>query len=81
MLDISIKFLSEKAYKLLSNDVLLLRFFCEVNIHQKQIYLYDVYKYEVFQQYIEIKTNEYCGNEVILNQKNKLNMLFNKIVN
>lgn len=78
--DISIKFLSEKAYKLLSNDVLLLRFFCEVNIHQKQIYLYDVYKYEVFQQYIEIKTNEYCGNEVILNQKNKLNMLFNKIV-
>lgn len=79
--DISIRLnaLSQRAYDLLTDDVLLLRFFCEVNEHQKQIYLYDVYKYEVFQQYIEKKAKEYHENDVILNQNNKLFMLLDKI--
>lgn len=44
--DISIRpnALSQRAYDLLTDDVLLLRFFCEVNEYQQQIYLYDVYK-------------------------------------
>lgn len=80
--DISIRpnALSQRAYDLLTDDVLLLRFFCEVNEHQQQIYLYDVYKYEVFQQYIEKKAKEYHGNEVVLNQNNILFMLLDKIV-
>ena len=71
--------LSQRAFDLLTKDVLLLRFFCEVNEHQKQIYLYDVYKYEVFQQYIEKKAKEYRGSEIVLNQDNILFMLLNKI--
>lgn len=80
--DISIRpnALSQRAYDLLTDDVLLLRFFCEVNEHQQQIYLYDVYKYEVFQQYIKKKAKEYHGNEVVLNQNNILFMLLDKIV-
>lgn len=80
--DISIRpnALSQRAYDLLTDDVLLLRFFGEVNEHQQQIYLYDVYKYEVFQQYIEKKAKEYHGNEVVLNQNNILFMLLDKIV-
>lgn len=80
--DISIRpnALSQSAYDMLTDDVLLLRFFCEVNEHQQQIYLYDVYKYEVFQQYIEKKAKEYHENEVILNQNNILFMLLDKIV-
>lgn len=80
--DISIRpnALSQRAYNLLTNDVLLLRFFCEVNEHQQQIYLYDVYKYEVFQQYIEKKAKEYHGNEVVLNKNNILFMFLDKIV-
>lgn len=80
--DISIRpnALSQSAYDMLTDDVLLLRFFSEVNEHQQQIYLYDVYKYEVFQQYIEKKAKEYHENEVILNQNNILFMLLDKIV-
>lgn len=72
--------LSERAYDLLTKDVLLLRFFCEVHEHQQQIYLYDVYKYRVFQKYVEKKEKEYRGNEIRLNQGNDLHSLLNKIV-
>ncbi len=72
--------LSERAYDLLTKDVLLLRFFCEVHEHQQQIYLYDVYKYRVFQKYVEKKEKEYGENEIWLNQGNDLHSLLNKIV-
>ena len=48
--------------------------------HQQQIYLYDVYKYRVFQKYVEKKEKEYRGNEIRLNQGNDLHSLLNKIV-
>lgn len=72
--------LSERAYDLLTKDVLLLRFFCEVHEHQQQMYLYDVYKYRVFQKYVEKKEKEYRENEIRLNQGNDLHSLLNKIV-
>jgi len=37
---------------------LLLRFFCEANRGKKQIYMYDIYKYNTFQKYIENKIEE-----------------------
>lgn len=43
----------------LSRDTLLLRFFCEANRGKKQIYMYDIYKYNIFQKYIEKKIGEY----------------------
>jgi len=43
----------------LSRDTLLLRFFCEANRGKKQIYMYDIYKYNTFQKYIENKIGEY----------------------
>lgn len=43
----------------LSRDTLLLRFFCEANRGQKQLYMYDIYKYNTFQTYIDKKIEEY----------------------
>lgn len=50
--------LLESTYEILSNDTLLLRFFCEVNHGKKQVYMYDVYKYALFSQYYENKKKE-----------------------
>lgn len=43
----------------LSKDTLLLRFFCEANRGKKQLYMYDIYKYNTFQTYIDKKIEEY----------------------
>lgn len=45
-------------YDSLSNDTLLLRFFCEVNQGKKQIYMYDIYKYQLFKEYCIKKKKE-----------------------
>lgn len=80
--DISVRdnAISKKAYRMLTDDILLLRFFCEVKEHQKQIYLYDIYKYEVFQEYLDKKSQEYQANEIRLDHENVLLDLLNKIV-
>jgi len=51
--------LMRRTFSILTNDVLLLRFFCEVNEHKRQLYMYDVYKYAVFEQYLVKKAQEY----------------------
>lgn len=43
----------------LSRDTLLLRFFCEANRGKKQLYMYDIYKYNTFKKYIDKKIGEY----------------------
>lgn len=50
--------LLESTYELLTSDTLLLRFFCEVNRGKRQVYMYDVYKYALFNQYYENKKSE-----------------------
>ena len=59
--DIGIRWntLTQWAFDTLTEDVLLLRFFCEVNEHKKQIYMYDVYKYDVFNLYLDNKREAY----------------------
>lgn len=50
--------LRSSTYDSLSNDTLLLRFFCEVNQGKKQIYMYDIYKYQLFKEYCIKKQRE-----------------------
>ena len=50
--------LTNSTYNLLANDTLLLRFFCEVNCGKEQVYMYDVYKYTLFNSYYENKKKE-----------------------
>ena len=59
--DIEIRYntLRQQTYNALTEDILLLRFFCEVNEHKKQLYMYDVYKYDVFTKYLNKKAMEY----------------------
>lgn len=52
-------------YKLLTEDILLLRFFCEVESHKRDVYLYNIYKYEVFQRYLDKKAEEYEQTELV----------------
>lgn len=51
--------LSKNIFDRLSRDTLLLRFFCEANRGKKQLYMYDIYKYNTFQMYIDKKIEEY----------------------
>jgi len=71
--------LSERAYEKLTKDMLLLRFFCEVNENKKEIYLYDVYTYEVFKEYIKRKAIEYSEGEIVLDNLYTVNLLLDKI--
>lgn len=71
--------LSSKSYYMLTSDILLLRFFCEINENKKQIYLYDIYKYEVFEQYLEKKALEYCTDWKAINSKESFYLLLDKI--
>ena len=50
--------LLDSTYDLLANDTLLLRFFCEVNQGKEQVYMYNVYKYTLFESYYKNKKNE-----------------------
>ncbi|WP_139257406.1 hypothetical protein [Desulforamulus aeronauticus] len=71
--------LTDKFYDAITNDVLLLRFFCEVNENKKQIYVYDVYKYDVFRQYLNLKSLEYQKDQQVLNHQDSLYVLLDKI--
>ncbi len=71
--------LTNKSYATLTDDILLLRFFCEVNENKKQIYIYDVYKYDVFRQYLNRKSLEYQEEPQILNHQDSLYALLDKI--
>lgn len=57
--DIRIDTLTRTTYQMLTKDILLLRFFCEVETHKRQVYMYHIYKYEVFQRYLKKKADEY----------------------
>lgn len=46
-------------FDILSGDMLLLRFFCEAYQGQKQMYMYNIYMYSLFQEYQEKKIDEY----------------------
>ncbi len=70
--------LTKNSYEKLTDDILLLRFFCEVNEGKKQIYLYDVYKYDVFNQYLDKKSLEYRNN-LTLTIKDNIYSLLDKI--
>ena len=50
--------ISEKVYKILAKDTLLLRFFCEVNQGKKQVSLLNIHKYSLFKKYYEMKKKE-----------------------
>lgn len=56
--------LLDSTYELLASDTLLLRFFCEVNRGKKQVYMYDIYKYALFNQYYENKKSEMRGKNI-----------------
>ncbi|NFM45312.1 trypsin-like peptidase domain-containing protein [Clostridium botulinum] len=72
--------LRDRTYNKLTDDILLLRFFCEVNEGKKQLYLYDVYQYDVFLQYIEKKAEEYrLSAPELLNYKDMVYTLLDKI--
>lgn len=58
-IDIRWNTLTTATFDKLTEDVLLLRFFCEVNEHKRQLYMYDVYKYAVFEEYCIKKAQEY----------------------
>ncbi|MDR3584925.1 MAG: hypothetical protein P4L59_06310 [Desulfosporosinus sp.] len=71
--------LTDKFYDALTNDVLLLRFFCEVNENKKQVYVYDVYKYDVFRQYLKLKSLEYQKDQQVISHQDSLYALLDKI--
>lgn len=72
--------LRDRTYHKLTDDILLLRFFCEVNEGKNQLYLYDVYHYDVFQQYIDKKAEEYqLLTPALLNYKDMVYTLLDKI--
>lgn len=58
-IDIRFDTLSNRTYQQLTEDVLLLRFFCEVHQDARQLYMYDIYKYAVFEQYCNKKAEDY----------------------
>lgn len=51
--------LTNITYKKLTKDILLLRYFCEVNEHKKNLSMYDVFIYEVFEKYTDEKCTKY----------------------
>lgn len=58
-IDIRPNTLSNRTYQQLTGDVLLLRFFCEVHQGARQLYMYDIYKYAVYEQYCAKKAEDY----------------------
>jgi hypothetical protein len=68
--------LLDSTYELLANDTLLLRFFCEVNREKEQVYMYDVYKYALFNTYYENKKKEIKGKKISGGE-----LLFDRLIN
>lgn len=54
--------LLNRTYKMLAEDTLLLRFFCEVNRGKRQVPMQHIYKYSLFQKYYEMKKKELVPN-------------------
>ena len=71
--------LTQRVYEMLTNDVLLLRFFSEVNENKQQVYMYDVYKYDVFSQYLSIKAQEYQQYDELVDATELLDSLLEHI--
>ena len=69
---------TERAYKTLTQDTLLLRFFAEVYEGRKSVDLYDIYKYPLFTKYIEKKSEEYQKINQ-LNPKDEVKALLDKM--
>ena len=67
---------NERVYDQLSEDTLLLRFFCEVNKGKRQVYMYDIYKYSLFTQYYDLKRKEMIERGV-----SKGDILFDRLLN
>lgn len=70
--------INRKAYETLVQDTLLLRFFAEVYEGKKSVDLYDIYKYPLFTQYIEKKSEEY-QKLIPLNPKDEVKALLDKM--
>lgn len=58
-IDIMESTLTNITYKKLTKDILLLRYFCEVNEHKKNLIMYDVFIYELFKKYTDEKCSKY----------------------
>lgn len=71
--------LTNSTFKKLTHDLLLLRFFCEVNEHKKNVYMYDVFVYDVFKLYTDIKCTKYSENSTGIN-KDRVSHLLNDII-
>lgn len=53
----------DESYQMLTQNMLLLRFFCEVNRGKKQIRMLHVYKYNLFSKYDQMKCQEISRND------------------
>ena len=71
--------LMNSTYKKLTHDVLLLRFFCEVNSHKKSVNMYDVYVYEVFEKYTTEKCSKYSKPSTGI-VEDRLSVLFDRMI-
>ncbi len=71
--------LMNSTYKKLTHNMLLLRFFGEVNAHKKNIPMYDVFIYEVFEKYTIEKCSRYSQGKSGINHE-RLNVLLDKII-
>lgn len=57
--------LTDTVYKVLTEDLLLLRFFCEVKKGERCVPVYNIYKYDLFQLYLKRKAQEYKNTEYL----------------
>lgn len=51
-------------YDILASNTLLLRFFCEVNKGKRQVYMYDIYMYALFDKYYKNKMDEIANSGI-----------------
>lgn len=73
--------LFETTFENLSKDTLLLRFFCEANKGQKNMYMYDIYMYSLFEKYHFQKINELkTFNKNIIDGSQLYNSILNKMI-
>lgn len=78
-IDIVKSTLSGITFKKLTKDVLLLRYFCEVNEHKKNLAMHDVFIYEVFEKYTNEKCSKYSKSTSGVNP-DVLRLLIDKII-
>lgn len=78
-IDIVESTLSGITFKKLTKDILLLRYFCEVNEHKKNLAMHDVFIYEVFEKYTNEKCSKYSKSTSGVNP-DVLRLLIDKII-